>query len=100
MTFSNQPETGESRTGVHPEHPHTNSAPFGNDSLAVLGHEIRNPLSALSYALQAWPASQDDPQVTEQLLRIIRREVSQMTRLYNDCPLARSQRTPHVGCES
>ncbi len=57
---------------------------MAEDALAVLGHEIRNPLSALSYALQSWPAKEEDPHVTEHLLQIMRRQVNQLTRLCND----------------
>lgn len=64
------------------------SLPLTEDRLAVLGHEIRNPLSALSYALQAWPESSDDRRpeqvLQSQLLQIMRRQVLQMTRLCND----------------
>jgi len=63
--------------------------PLTEERLAVLGHEIRNPLSAMTYALQAWPTpcfSQDMPehQLQEELLQMMRRQVSQMTRLCND----------------
>jgi signal transduction histidine kinase len=63
--------------------------PLSEERLAVLGHELRNPLSALSYALQAWPTPHDTPNLPEQalqehLLQIMRRQVSHMTRLCND----------------
>ncbi len=58
--------------------------PIAEDNLAILGHEIRNPLSALSYALQVWPTCNEDPQLTEDLLQIMRRQVKQLTRLSND----------------
>jgi len=54
------------------------------ERLAILGHEMRNPLSALSYALQAWPSAMDDSQLVEKLLQIMRRQVSQLTRLSDD----------------
>ena len=60
------------------------SSPVDEEALAVLGHEIRNPLSALSHALEAWPSSTEDPQVTEDLLQIMRRQVTQLIRLSND----------------
>ncbi len=61
-----------------------NAMPQAEEQLATLGHEIRNPLSALSYSLQAWPASNDDPHLTQHLLQIMRRQVAQLTRLCND----------------
>ncbi len=60
------------------------NSPADEETLATLGHEIRNPLSALSHALEAWPSSAEDPQVTEQLLQIMRRQVTQLIRLSND----------------
>ncbi len=58
--------------------------PLTEDRLAILGHEIRNPLSALNSALQAWPPSGDDPKLTHDLLQIMRRQVAQLTRLCKD----------------
>lgn len=60
------------------------SSPVDEETLATLGHEIRNPLSALSHALEAWPSAAEDPQVTEDLLQIMRRQVTQLVRLSND----------------
>jgi K+-sensing histidine kinase KdpD len=84
MTVSNRPISSKNCICVSSEHSSVNEVPLALENLAVLGHEIRNPLSALSYALQAWPSSKDDPQITEQLLQIMRRQVSQLTRLCND----------------
>jgi len=61
-----------------------NTAPSIDDRLAILGHEIRNPLSALSFALEAWPSTKDDPQLADDLLKLMRRQVTQLTRLCND----------------
>ncbi len=61
-----------------------NDVPLTEERLAILGHEIRNPLSALSYALQTWPSTMDNPQLTEDLLQVMRRQVLQLTRLSND----------------
>jgi CheY-like chemotaxis protein/nitrogen-specific signal transduction histidine kinase len=58
--------------------------PLTEERLAILGHEIRNPLSALSYALQCWPAASDDSQRANELLQIMRRQVVQLTQLSND----------------
>ncbi len=64
--------------------PFTFREDLGENNIAVLGHEIRNPLSALTYALQAWPSSKDDQQLEQCLLQIMRRQVKQLTRLCND----------------
>ena len=84
MTVSNRPQSSENLISVNSKRPSANSVPLTEERLAVLGHEIRNPLSAMSYALQAWPSSKDDPQLTDNLLQIMRRQVSQLTRLCDD----------------
>jgi signal transduction histidine kinase len=84
MTVSNRPRISEIRMGNDALHSPAKKVPLTVESLAVLGHEIRNPLSALSYALEAWPASKGDPHLEEQLLQIMRRQVLQLTRLCND----------------
>jgi signal transduction histidine kinase len=52
--------------------------------LATLGHEMRNPLSALSTALLVWPRVQDDPLQMEEVRNIMQRQVRQLTRLSDD----------------
>ncbi len=52
--------------------------------LAVLGHEMRNPLSALSNVLQLWPNAIHDPALMEELHGIILRQVQQLTCLSDD----------------
>lgn len=89
MTDRYQPQISEHFGRTNSEIASKVSVPLTEERLAVLGHEIRNPLSALSYALQAWPSSCNDPQLPEtplqsQLLQIMRRQVSQLTRLCND----------------
>ena len=66
------------------ENASVNKITFAQGNLAVLGHEIRNPLSAMCYALQSWPASNDDPQRMDNLLQILRRQVSRLSRLCDD----------------
>ncbi|XZE37196.1 histidine kinase dimerization/phospho-acceptor domain-containing protein [Pirellulaceae bacterium SH501] len=51
---------------------------------SMLGHEIRNPLSAITYALEVWPNPNEDPQFEQRVLQIMRRQVKQLTRLCND----------------
>lgn len=87
MTVETQPRTSGSCTCVdseRSERSHLNKVPLTEERFAILGHEIRNPLSALSAALQAWPSTTVEPQLTEDLLQIMRRQVTQLTRLCND----------------
>jgi len=84
MTVSNKQWIGEIRMGNDSQHSPTKKVPLTAENLAILGHEIRNPLSALSYALEAWPVSKGDPYLEKQLLQIMRRQVSQLTRLCDD----------------
>lgn len=55
-----------------------------DEFLATLGHEMRNPLSALSYALQVWGWAKSDPEQMEEIRQVIEREVGQLTRLSED----------------
>jgi CheY-like chemotaxis protein/two-component sensor histidine kinase len=84
MTISNRPQSNENCVCIGSDSMSENRMPLSIERLAVLGHEIRNPLSALSYALQSWPSSNDEPEVTAKLLQIMRRQVSQLTSLCND----------------
>ena len=81
---SSQPQSSTIPTCVKPEHITANHVPSTEERFAVLGHEIRNPLCALNAALEAWPATMDEPQLVDDLLQIMRRQVSQLTRLCND----------------
>ncbi len=51
------------------------------ESLALLGHEMRNPLSALSNALEVWEHAQADPVQMEELRHLMKRQVCQLIRL-------------------
>lgn len=84
MTISNRSQSSGNCDCVESDAMEAISVPLSVESMAVLGHEIRNPLSALSYALQSWPSSDNEPEVTAQLLQIMRRQVLQLTRLCND----------------
>jgi len=55
-----------------------------DEFLATLSHELRNPLSPLSYALQLWPFVQDNHGELERLRVLMTRQVKQMTRLIDD----------------
>jgi signal transduction histidine kinase/CheY-like chemotaxis protein len=59
-----------------------------DEFLAMLAHELRNPLAPLSNALQLWSLAQkggtQDPAEMESLRAMMRRQVDQMTRLIDD----------------
>lgn len=55
-----------------------------DEFLATLAHELRNPLSPLSNALQIWPLVENDRHEMEQLRQMMERQVQQMTRLIDD----------------
>lgn len=52
--------------------------------LAVLAHELRNPLAPLSNAVQVFSAMQNDPPRAAELVDIMQRQIRQMTRLIDD----------------
>lgn len=55
-----------------------------DEFLATLAHELRNPLSPLSNALQIWPMVEADRAQMDQLRQMMERQVAQMTRLIDD----------------
>ena len=55
-----------------------------NEFLATLAHELRNPLSPLSNALQLWPLVNDNAEELERLRLLMVRQVRQLTRLIDD----------------
>jgi PAS domain S-box-containing protein len=52
--------------------------------LATLAHELRNPLSPISSALQLWPRVANDPLEMEHLRGVIARQMKQLVRLVDD----------------
>ena len=52
--------------------------------LALLAHELRNPLAPLSNAVQVLSSLRNDPASSASLLEIMQRQVRQMTRLIDD----------------
>jgi PAS domain S-box-containing protein len=52
--------------------------------LATLAHELRNPLSPISSALQLWPRVASDATEMEQLRAVMMRQVKQLVRLVDD----------------
>lgn len=52
--------------------------------IAVLSHEIRNPLNAMSTGLQILKAAGDDKEIVHSCVGIMERQINQMTRLLND----------------
>jgi PAS domain S-box-containing protein len=55
-----------------------------DEFLATLAHELRNPLSPISNALQLWPTVEQKPAEMERLRGVMERQVHQMTRLIDD----------------
>lgn len=55
-----------------------------DEFLAMLAHELRNPLAPLSNALQVWPLVENDRKETENLRVLMQRQLHQMTRLIDD----------------
>ncbi|HEY3268673.1 MAG TPA: PAS domain S-box protein [Armatimonadota bacterium] len=55
-----------------------------DEFLAVLGHELRNPLGAISNALQVTQLHQDDAAATARARQILSRQVDNMSRMVND----------------
>lgn len=55
-----------------------------DESLAMLAHELRNPLAPISNALEAWPFVKDDPVELDRLRDTMARQIKQMTRLIDD----------------
>jgi signal transduction histidine kinase len=55
-----------------------------NEFLALLAHELRNPLGPLSNVLYALRHSQGDPKTTEWALVVMERQLQQMVRLIDD----------------
>ena len=52
--------------------------------LALLAHELRNPLAPLSNAIQIIASTPNDPASSEALIGIMQRQVRQLTRLIDD----------------
>lgn len=52
--------------------------------LALLAHELRNPLAPLSNAIQVFTVAHQDPAKSAELLGIMQRQLRQMTRLIDD----------------
>jgi CheY-like chemotaxis protein len=55
-----------------------------DELIAMLAHELRNPLAPISSALELIERRADDPQVTARAHEIIGRQVRQLTRLVDD----------------
>jgi PAS domain S-box-containing protein len=52
--------------------------------LATLAHELRNPLTPISNALQVWPHIEGKPEESSRLRGVMERQVRQMARLIDD----------------
>ena len=55
-----------------------------DEFLAMLAHELRNPLAPLSNALQLWPFVENDQAELEALRGVMERQLTQMIRLIDD----------------
>ena len=55
-----------------------------DEFLAMLGHELRNPLASVSNAAQLLKMARGQPQVLDNVSAILGRQVEQMTRLVDD----------------
>lgn len=55
-----------------------------DEFLAMLGHELRNPLAAISNALMLLQMWQVSPEDSQQAVKIMDRQLQKMTRLLND----------------
>jgi len=55
-----------------------------DEFLAILSHELRNPLAPLRNALELFRRSRADPAVTDQALGVMQRQLAQLVRLVDD----------------
>lgn len=55
-----------------------------DDFLAMLGHELRNPMAAISGAIEVMRSRPDDPAQVAKAGAILERQVEQLTRLVDD----------------
>ena len=55
-----------------------------NEFLAMLAHELRNPLTPLRNALEIWPTIEQEPEEMAALRGMMSRQVQQMIRLIDD----------------
>ena len=55
-----------------------------DEFLAMLGHELRNPLAPVSAALEVMRLRADDPQRTANAREVVERQIAHMTRLVDD----------------
>ena len=55
-----------------------------DEFLAMLGHELRNPLSAIANAVRLWNVAGDDHSATELARSVIERQTGNLSRLVDD----------------
>ena len=55
-----------------------------DEFLAMLAHELRNPLAAIRSSLYVLEVSPQDPQVVEEMRDIMRRQIEHLVRLVDD----------------
>ena len=55
-----------------------------DEFLAILAHELRNPLAPISNGLQVWPLVRDDADELDRIRDVMTRQVAQLVRLIDD----------------
>ena len=55
-----------------------------DEFLAILAHELRNPLAPISNGLQVWPLVRDDADELDHIREVMTRQVAQLVRLIDD----------------
>ena len=55
-----------------------------DEFLAILAHELRNPLAPISNALQIWPLLERNPEKAAETRALMGRQVRQLQRLIDD----------------
>jgi signal transduction histidine kinase len=55
-----------------------------DDFIALLGHELRNPLAPIGYAVHTLRQGGQDPELVQSVCAIVERQVAHMTRLVDD----------------
>jgi len=55
-----------------------------SEFLAMLSHELRNPLAAIHHAISVWKESDDRPESTPWVMRVIEHQGTQLARMLDD----------------
>jgi signal transduction histidine kinase/ActR/RegA family two-component response regulator len=68
----------------HAAHALRNADRRKDEFLAMLGHELRNPLSAIANAVRLWSVAGNDPSAVELARSVIERQTGNLSRLVDD----------------